>query len=186
MNRTAVIYNSKYGFTKRYATWLGEALSCPVFPCNKFKKEQLSQYDTIIYGGGLYAGGVSGISLITKNWDTLRNKNVLLFTCGLADPTDTVNTEHIKASLSKVLSPEMVEKISLFHLRGGIDYSHLGLIHKVMMSMLRKALLKKSPESLTSEDRLLLETYGQKLDFTDRESIAPLVARWADLQVLPS
>lgn len=177
MNRTAVIYSSKYGYTQRYAQWIGESLSCPVYPKSKFKAEQLSQYDTIIYGGGLYAGGVSGISLITKNWEILQNKNVILFTCGLADPADRQNTDHIKESLSKVLSPEMMHKIKIFHFRGGIDYSRLGLLHRIMMSMLRRMLLKKSPDTLRAEDRLMLQTYGQKPDYTDRAAISPLLGQ---------
>ncbi|MDO4321855.1 MAG: flavodoxin domain-containing protein [Lachnospiraceae bacterium] len=177
MNKAVVIYESKYGYTKRYAQWIGEALSCPVFPRNKFRTKCFSQYDTVIYGGGLYAGNVSGISLIVKNWKLLCSKNVILFTCGLANPADRQNTDHIKESLSRVLTPEMLQNIKMFHLRGGIDYSRLGLIHRTMIAMLRKMLLKKSPETLRGEDRLLLQTYGQKVDYTDRTSIAPLIAQ---------
>lgn len=177
MEKTAVIYSSRYGYTKRYAQWIGETLSCPVFSRKNWKKEQFSQYDTIIYGGGLYAGGVSGISLLTKNREILRRKNVLLFTCGLADPSDRQNTEHIKASLSRTLPPEMMDRIKLFHLRGGIDYSRLGPIHKIMMSLLRRMLLKKSPDALRAEDKLLLKTYGGKTDYTDRAAITPLIGQ---------
>ena len=31
-----------------------------------FKPEDFTNYDVVIYGGGLYAGGVSGIKLLTK------------------------------------------------------------------------------------------------------------------------
>ena len=43
------------------------------------------------------------------------------------------------------------------------------------MAMLRKMLLKKNESDLNSEDKQLLETYGKAVDFTDRESIQPLV-----------
>ncbi|MEZ3468576.1 MAG: flavodoxin domain-containing protein, partial [Schaedlerella sp.] len=62
-----------------------------------------------------------------------------------------------------------------FHLRGGMDYSRLTFVHRSMMSMLRKMLLKKEDSERSWEDRQILETYGQCLDFTDRESIRPLV-----------
>lgn len=143
---------------------------------------RILHYETIIYGGGLYAGGVSGVKLITGNWELLRSKQVVLFTCGIADPTDPDNVSTIRNSLSKVLSTEMLEHIQLFHLRGGIDYSRLNFIHKAMMSMLRRMLLKKDEQTLRDEDKLLLETYGKYIDYTDQESIRPLIDYVLSLQ----
>ncbi len=174
MNKTVVIYESKYGYTRRYAKWIAEELSCRIFKKRNFHPKDFSQYDTIIYGGGLYAGGVSGIKLITQNWHLLSDKKVVLFTCGLADPGDPYNISNIQKSLSKIFSEEMMKQICLFHLRGGIDYSRLNLIHRSMMSMLRRMLLKKDPDTLRDEDRYILDTYGKCIDFTDKESIRPL------------
>lgn len=175
VNKTVVIYESKYGSTRRYARWIAEALGCPLFEKKNCRPQDLEQYDTIIYGGGLYAGGVSGIRLLIKNWPALRQKNVILFTCGLSDPQNPADTAHIRQALDKVLSPEMMKKLQIFHLRGGIDYSKLNPIHRCMMSMLRKMLLKKDAALLTEEDRYLLDTYGKQVDFTDQASIRPLI-----------
>lgn len=175
MNNTAVIYTSIYGSTKRYAQWIGQELSCPVIERKDFSLQDFPRYDTIIYGGGLYAGGVSGIKFITKNWSRLSAKQVVLFTCGLADPDDPDNISHIQNSLSQVLSEEMLTRIHLFHLRGSIDYPRLNFRHKCMMAMLRKMLLRKAPLDLREEDRLFLETYGKTIDFTSIESIRPLI-----------
>lgn len=133
------------------------------------------QYDGLIHGGGLYAGGLSGISVITKNDDILMKKSVVLFSCGLADPKDPKNVEHIETGLAKVLTSEMQAHIKQFHLRGAIDYSGLNPVHKAMMAMLRRSMLAKGYDNLGDEDRLLLDTYGKKVDFLDRSSIAPLV-----------
>lgn len=175
INQTVVIYESKYGYTKEYARWIGQALSCPVFARKEFPAQDFSKYNQIIYGGGLYAGGVSGIKLITKNWELLSGKRVILFTCGIADPAKPENTAHIRESLGKVLSPEMMNQIQLFHLRGGIDYKRLSFVHKSMMAMLRKMLLNKDEASLSDEDIQVLDTYGKHLDFSSRDSIQPLV-----------
>lgn len=172
---TAIIYQSRYGSTKRYAQWLANALKCDVFDQKSIKIGQLNRYDTLIYGGGLYAGGVSGLSFITKNFDALKCKNIVLFTCGLADPTDEGNIKGINASLDKLLTPQMQEHIKVFHLRGGMDYSKLSPVHKAMMAMLKTMTAKKDPETLRQEDREMLETYGKAVDFTDETAIAPLV-----------
>lgn len=175
MNKTVVIYESKYGSTRRYAQWIAKELGCPLFERKKFYPQDFTKYEVIIYGGGLYAGGVSGIKLITKNRKLLSAKKVILFTCGIANPEDPDNVSAIRKSLAKILSPEMLEHIRIFHLRGAIDYSRLNLIHRSMMSMLRRMLLKKDAGSLREEDRQLLETYGKFVDFTDRKSIHPLI-----------
>lgn len=175
MNKTVVIYESKYGSTKRYAQWIAEKLRCPLFEKKDFNPQNFEKYEVIIYGSGLYAGGVSGIKLIPKNWHLLSAKKIILFTCGLANPEDLHNVSHIKDSLGKILSPEILEHIQIFHLRGGIDYSRLSFLHRSMMAMLRKMLLKKGPDSLREEDKQLLETYGKCVDFTDYQTILPLI-----------
>lgn len=175
MNKTAVIFQSKYGATKRYAQWLAEALSCDIFDRKAVKATDLDPYDTIVYGGGLYAGGVLGIDLLTKNFDRLLDKNLILFTCGLADPADSSNTGNIRQSLNRVLTAPMREKVKIFHLRGAIDYRKLGAADKAMMALLHKMTLKKDYDSLRNEDKEMLATYGQVVDFTDKAALLPLV-----------
>lgn len=94
----------------------------------------MQKYSTIIYGGGLYASGILGVSLITKAFDKLKDKNLVIFTVGLANPN---NTEQFVPVVDKNLTKEMQEVIKLFHFRGAIDYKNLGFIHKVMMSLLK-------------------------------------------------
>ena len=174
--RILVTYASKYGTTKRYAQWIAEDLACDFRDSREVNAELLKSYDILIHGGGLYAGGLSGIQTIVKNYDAISNKRIILFSCGLADPEDPENVAHIEAGLEKVLTPEMREKIRQFHLRGGIDYSRLGLTHKAMMAMLRRVMLKKGYDNLRSEDQMMLDTYGGTVDFTNRESLAPLLS----------
>lgn len=175
MNNAVVVFQSTYGSTKKYAQWIAEELSCALLERKNAKMADLQTYDTIIYGGGLYAGGVSGIDLLTKNFDLLVNKKLILFTCGLADPSDSSNTDSIKEGLKKVLSPAMQKKIKLFHLRGGINYSELGIVHKSMMAMLHKSMMKKDSVTLNSEEKEMLDTYGKVVDFTDKATIAPIL-----------
>ncbi len=175
MDKTVVVFQSKYGATKQYAQWIAEELSCDIFDRKNINATDLEPYDTIIYGGGLYAGGVLGIDLLTKNFDKLRDKNLILFTCGLADPTDTNNTNDIRKSLSKVLTAQMQDKIRVFHLRGAIDYAKLGLMHKAMMAMLHKMTMKKDYDSLRNEDKEMLATYGKVVDFKDKTTALPIV-----------
>lgn len=170
-----VTYASKYGYTRQYAQWIAEALNCDLLPCKQAIPATLQRYDVIIHGGGLYAGGLSGLSTLTKPYAALKTKHLILFSCGIADPTDPENEAHIRAGIARSLTPEMEAAIPQFHFRGGIDYPRLSLLHRAMMGMLRKGLLKKGYENLRGEDKLIVDTYGQTLNFCDQRSIEPLV-----------
>ena len=176
MKKTAVVYASKYGTTKRYAEWIAQALSCDIFEQGAIKAGRLKAYEVVIYGGGLYAGGVRGINLIRKNFDPADGRRWILFTCGLADPGDPDNAAHIREGLGKALEPRILRELQVFHLRGGIDYARLGVVHKAMMAMLHKTLSGKDRAALREEDRQMLDTYGTAVDFTDRAAIEPILS----------
>lgn len=175
MKKCVVVYESKYGTTKKYAEWIAEDLDADLFERKDISAEALTGYEVIVYGGGLYAGGVSGLPFITKNFDKIKDKRILLFTCGLGDPNIFENVESIRKGLAKAMPPEMQKTVEIYHLRGGMDYSKLSFVHRSMMSMVQKSVSKKDPKTLTEEDVQMLETYGKTVDFTDRATIKPLV-----------
>lgn len=167
MNNCLIIYNSKYGATKKYADALSRELNAPAVTTKE--ANNLESYDTLIFGGGLYAGGVSGIKLLTKNFEKLKDKNIIVFTVGLSDPNQTDYTKLKDLLFTK----EMQDKIKFFHLRGGMDYKNLSFIHNQMMKMMYKQTLKK--ENKDDQDNLLIKTYGGNIDFFDENSISPIL-----------
>lgn len=175
MKKSAVVFQSKYGATKKYAEWIAAELSCPLFEKKSIKVADLSAFDTIIYGGGLYAGGVAGVSLLTKNFESLKSKNLVLFTCGLGDPANAQNAENISKNLDRIFTPEMRGKIRAFSFRGAMDYKKLSPLHRAMMAMVHRMTAKKDAASRSDEDNRMLETYGKSVDFTDKSAILPLI-----------
>jgi len=167
MKKIAVIYKSKYGRTKKYAEWISESLNAALFENATIKPHQLNSYDVVIYGGGLYAGVINGVKLVTKN----PCKSLVLFTVGVADPKDT---DYSKI-LEQALTSEQLSKTKVFHLRGGIEYSKLSLLHKGLMAAMKKFVENKSPAERESDDISILETYGKDVDFSDKASIEPLL-----------
>ncbi len=172
MSKTVIIYKSKYGSTRKYAEWIATALSADIFEASKIDVRGMQNYSKIIYGGGLYASGILGVSLITKEFDKLKDKNLIVFTVGLADPS---NTEQFIPVIDKNLTKEMQKSIKLFHFRGTIDYKNLSLIHKSMMALLKNKVSKMPEDKMDDEAKMMLETYGQVVDFTDQSSIMPLI-----------
>jgi menaquinone-dependent protoporphyrinogen IX oxidase len=165
--KTAVIYASKHGATKQYADWIAEELRAELLKAGSVSPAQLQGFDCVIYGGGLYAGGILGAGLVAKN----PCKNLVVFTVGLADPKNTDYT-HI---LKKNFPPGSTQPLKVFHLRGGIDYKKLGPVHRAMMAMVKKQVEKKPEASLAGDDKAFLETYNKQVDFIDRSAIVPLV-----------
>lgn len=48
MNKTAVLYKSKYGATKKYAAMLKEELSCDIYEATDYKRFRL-KIMTVLY-----------------------------------------------------------------------------------------------------------------------------------------
>lgn len=173
-SRTIVLYKSKYGSTQKYAEWLAEDLGCEAVPLREIRRVKLGDCDTVIFGGGIYAGRISGLSVIPKNWRALRDKNLFVFTVGLSDPADP---RQFDESLRRALSPEQRAKIRTFHLRGAIDCDRLSFTHRAIMKMVKKMTANKPADEQTGEERAILESFGGTVDYTDRAALEP-IARW--------
>ena len=175
MAKSLIVYFSKYGTTKEYAEWIAQELNGDIYSINNFKENTLNNYDTIIIGSGLYAGKVKGINLLIKNYESLKNKKLVIFTCGLADYSKIENINSIYNRLKKEFPEKIIEGIKIFYLRGGINYKKLNLKHKVMMGLLKKSVEKKGIHNVNEEDKLFIETYGKEIYFTNRNNITELL-----------
>ena len=81
--KSIVIYKSKYGSTRDYANWIADELGCDAIDAKNVKIGDLSGFDNIVFGGGLYAEMIAGITLISKNLDKLKDKKIAVFTTGI-------------------------------------------------------------------------------------------------------
>ena len=168
-----ILYGSHYGTTKLYAEELSRRTNIEVSSFKTIK--DINQYDTIIYLGGLYAGGVLGMAKTLKNLNDVSHKKIILVTVGLADPTDEVNKNNIRNNIKRQLKKEVFEKAKIFHLRGGIDYSKLNFGHKTMLRLLYNSIKNLPEEKQTAEDRAMIETYNKKVNFIDFSSLDDII-----------
>ena len=155
-----IIYGSQYGTTRMYAEELSKITKIQAISFEEIK--DINKYDKIIYLGGLYAGGVLGMAKTFKKISNYGNKKIIIATVGLADPMDIENTSNI-------------EKASIYHLRGGIDYSKLNFAHKTMMSLLYKKAKGLPEEKKTAEVKAMIDTYNQKVNFVDFSSLESII-----------
>ena len=168
-----IIYGSNYGTTKKYAEEFSKRTNIEAV---SFKDvNNINDYDNIIYLGGLYAGGVLGMAKTLKKIDNIANKNIIIATIGLSDPTDEINKNNIRNNIKKQVPKEIFEKVKVFHLRGGIDYSKLNFAHRTMMKLLYNTVKKLPKEKQTAEDSAIIETYNKKVDFIDFSSLDKII-----------
>lgn len=98
MNRI-IIYGSKYGTTKCYADELAVRTGIKAVSYDEIK--DISSYDTIIYLGALYAGGVLGLKNTVKGLPYDFKKKLIIATVGLADVHDKENINNIRNSIKR-------------------------------------------------------------------------------------
>lgn len=169
--RTIVVYKSKYGSTKQYAEWIAEELSCDAVDEKNVKIDDLEKYDTIIYGGGLYAEVINGVILLTKNMDKLEGKKLIVYSTGI---TPLKYREYYdKLVIEKNFKPEMLEKIKVYNFLGKMILDELTIVHRTALKTLKKIMQGK--ENPTEMEKLLVELCDANGDFSDREAIKDLV-----------
>jgi len=175
MPNALVLYFTKYGSTKKYAEWIAEELKGDIFDIKDARLNQLHECGIIILGSALYAGNIKGLNLLVDNYEKIKDKKLVIFTCGVADYSKAENCDGIYKRLEEAIPKSILETIKVFYLRGGIDYRKLSFMHKIMMGMVRKMVLKKGADNMNDENREFLETYGKTVDFTDKKSIKGIV-----------
>ncbi len=166
-----VIYKSKYGSTKTYAQWIAEELDCEAVDAKEVKIDDLLKYDTIIYGGGLYAEVISGVVLITRNIEKLAGKKIAVYSTGI---TPLKYREYYdKLVLEKNFTPQVLEKIKVFNFLGKMILDELSLPHRTALKTLKQIMLsKKEPNEM---EKLLIELCETSGDFTDKDAIKDLI-----------
>jgi len=171
--KTVVVYKSKTGFAKKYAVWLAEELSADLFEASRVNINQLSGYDTVIYGGSLHAVGIIGLQLITNNIEKLKDKKLVVFATGASPSSEAV----IEEIIANNIPPGKRDIIKLFYLRGGFNYDKLPLGDKVLMTLLKWKIKtkKKQKKALTRDEKGMLAAYSKPVDFTKKEFISEIV-----------
>lgn len=164
--KTMVIYQSKTGFTKRYAEWIAAAPGCDALSWKDAQRMDLAAYDTLVYGGWFHAGSIMGLKKFLAKAAPL-GKKLAVFATG-ASPAENPEVE---SSLKKNFTPEQWGRIKTFYFPGGLNYENMGRMDRMLMAAFR-AMVKKQEGENSEMYKMLCKSY----DLTDRKYIEPLVA----------
>lgn len=188
MSKTAVIYYSKYGTTENYARLIAKALGADLFEAKKTKFRDIKGYDTVVFGGGIYSGGIRGIELITKNWyKGLCEKKVVCFAVGITIDKEENREQCMDINFRKrfvidaeedhgrddLSASELIKEkrlpIKCFFLPGAFDPGKVKGLDKFIIGITKK-MIDDSPEG-----QQLLNYFNKSCDLVDYDSIKPVV-----------
>ena len=169
--KVAVLYKSKHGSTKKYAEWIAHELSADLFDVERTSVKELNSYQTIVFGGFLYAGSISGVNLLTANMDKLGGKHIIVFAVGCA-PERQENLRHV---FFKNFAANIRDRVALFYLRGAFNFQELNLLDKFLIYVLKKKIKHTKAEKLDEDSKGFLEVCEKPMDWTSRDNIQPLV-----------
>lgn len=171
--KTIVLYKSKSGFVKKYAQWIAEELSADIFDASEVDTDRLASYDTLVFGGSLHAVGINGIKIIKKNFDKIKDKNLIIFASGASLPSEEV----LQIVADKNFTPQEQKHIRFYYLRGGFDCNKLPPFDKFLMTLMKKKIegKKKRNMKLEQDEIGMLGAFEKPEDFTSKEYISELV-----------
>lgn len=170
MGKALVLYRSKYGATKKYAAMLAEEYPCDVYELGQYHGAGLESYDWVIFAGGIYASGISGLSVLRREYQKLDHRKLVIFCVG-ASPFDeksfaAIQSHNLKGDL---------KDIPVFYGRGAWDESKMTWKDRTLCRLLQKAVAKKDPASCEPWMQALISAAGQRCDWTDRSYLVPLL-----------
>ena len=152
-----VTYKSKTGFAKWYAEIIAGKLNAELIEFDKVTAEMMSEYDVVVYGGGLYAGMINGFKNAKEMFNASKATKLVVYATGA---TPAVVTDKIEEVWKVNLTDEEKESIPHYYLQGGICYEKMGFFSRIFMKMMAGPISKEMSKS----------TGGQELEYSIKNS----------------
>ncbi|WP_422080967.1 flavodoxin domain-containing protein [Ulvibacterium sp.] len=158
--KAAIFYTGKFGSTKKYAYWINERCSFPVFDLNKENPDP-EAYDLLVLGSSIMISRPTIQKWLNKNWPKIKDKPILLFTVSGAKP----GHPDLQKWLENSFSGEILKQIEYVPLRGRLALKELPWY--IRFSLKFAARVEKDPE--------IKKRMSEGFDYMDKHSIGPIL-----------
>ncbi len=160
--KTLILYQSKCGSTKAYAEDIAKATGADVYPLKGFRLKKMKDYDTIVFGGWVQGGSIQGLDKFLSEYESIKDKNVLIFSTGMAFPTSDGRSLLIEQNLLDMYH------IRFYMLQGSFDIKKLRPLERILIQRSLTNLVndpanlnqKESLEKLSSEPLVVYDHQG--------------------------
>jgi menaquinone-dependent protoporphyrinogen IX oxidase len=142
--KTAILYQSFLGTTKKYAVWLAEELKADLFPYQEATKNLLNNYQTVIIASGTYFGFMPLIGFLKKYWQILKKKKVIALSVGMS-PNNSFRTKFVLSRIPKNIS----QSIKIIRLPGsffGLIIKEVGEVKKENLKKVITLIIEPTPK----------------------------------------
>ncbi len=133
----------------------------------KGKKAEIKNYDIIVFGSGVYVGKMNKIKKVLE-W--FKEKPIIIFACG--------GNNNVEKDINDIkinnFSENQLAFHTFFYLPGGVDFSKVKGIIKIIINIFIKIVEKK--KSKTKDDDAILESYYHPKNYVDKKHIQAIVS----------
>lgn len=165
-----VTYKSKTEFTKRYAEIIAKEVDACLMDFKDVTTEKMSEFDVVVYGGGLYAGMVNGLKKAREMFDKSFAQKFIVFATG---GTPNEATKEIEEVWKNNLTTEELASIPHFYMQSGICYEKMSFANKTLMKMMSNVLSKKKNKDSVEEG--FAQAIKSSYDISSEEYAEPLI-----------
>lgn len=151
----AVIYKSNTGHTQQYASMLSEKLNIPFYTIEE-AKTKLKNNDEIIFLGWIFATKIQGLNKV-------KCYNVKCVGAVGANPKQDEYINDLKKSNNL--------GDNLFYLRGGIDFSKLKGLKKVIINQVGKMMTNDNK----SEDQEIIKLFNEGANYISEDNLKEML-----------
>ena len=168
--KAIIVYNSKTGFSKRYAEWAAEELGCEAVPYKGFDKAAAGDDGLVVFFTRIQAGRIDKLNDVKKLLGGGADGRLVVAAVGAAPASaeDTINKYW-----ADTLTEEELAIIPHFYMQGGLDFEKMGFAERSLLKMAMKIL--KNKKDKTDEESIFEEAISGSFDNSSRENIGPLV-----------
>lgn len=135
-----VTYQSKTGFTKRYAQWISEELSCECKELSAVNASEIASYELVIHGGWIMGGMVNGLEKVKS----YQPQKLIVFGVGFTEEKE-VDMDNWKEENKLAATP-------FFYYQGGLNPKKMGFMGRTIVKLVTKK--RPEPADYTNREKI--------------------------------
>lgn len=170
--KTLIFYQSKTGFTRRYAGQIAQKTGAVLLPLAKARPAALAGYDTVLFGSRAHAGSIDGWGRAQKLLAAAQNGKArcAVFVTG-ATPAGAQET--VRQFWAQNLTDEQQRTLPHFYLQSGLCYEKMPLIDRLLMKGM--AAMLRGKKDKTEQDLAMQRMIAGSFDISGEEHARPVV-----------
>lgn len=183
----AVVYQTKHGSARRYATWLAEDLGCEARDLTQTSDDQLLASDAIVLAGGNYYGSILGSKRLARLMQAHPEKRyAVVFVGATPMPREYGGVSGHERMFYHNFPREKFPHLVWTYCIGGYDPAVQSPLDRLVLGLYAEMLPLRARREPEKPFLAMRDDLRRGFDRADRAHLAPLAAYLKDGCPLPS